>query len=154
MSKTMPGIPQVMRVSEAATNLNWLLERLCETVPTIRQAVVVSSDGLALAKSEDVDRDTADRLAAVSSGMIGLSYGSAGKFGVGPVSNIIVEMERGWLFVTGIRRGSLLCCLTEKEIDLGAIAFEMSIFVQRVGDSLTAEVRQELKIRLAQPEPA
>ena len=36
----------------AADNLNWLLGRLCETVPGIRQAVVVSSDGLALAKSE------------------------------------------------------------------------------------------------------
>ena len=92
-------------MSDAANNLNWLLERLCETVPAIRQAVVVSSDGLALAKSDDVDRDTADRLAAVSSGMVGLAYGSAGRFGVGPVSNIIVEMERGWLFVTGIRQG-------------------------------------------------
>ena len=86
--------------------------------------------------------------------MVGLAYGSAGRFGVGPVSNIIVEMERGWLFVTGIRQGSVLCCLTDKEIDLGAIAFEMSIFVQRVGDSLTSDVRQELKMLLAQPEPA
>ena len=141
-------------MSDPATNLNWLLERLCTTVPAIRQAVVVSSDGLALARSEDVDRDTADRLAAVSSGMIGLAYGSAGRFGAGPVSNVIVEMQLGWLFVTGIRQGSLLCCLTEKEIDLGAVAFEMSIFVQRVGDSLTPEVRDQLKMLLAQPEPA
>lgn len=143
-----------MTMSEAATTLNWLLERLCATVPAIKQAVVVSSDGLALAKSLGVDRETAERLAAVSSGMIGLAYGSAGRFGAGPVSNIIIEMQRGWLFVTGIRQSSLLCCLTEKEIDLGAVAFEMSIFVQRVGDSLTLEVREELKRLLAQPEPA
>jgi hypothetical protein len=135
-----------------ATDLNWLLERLCDNVPAIRQAVVVSSDGLALAKSEGVDRETADRLAAVSSGMIGLAYGSAGRFGAGPVSNVIVEMQNGWLFVTGIRDGSLICCLTEKDIDMGAVAFEMSIFVQRVGDSLTADVRQELKALLAQAE--
>jgi hypothetical protein len=137
-------------LTDAATNLNWLIDRLCSTVPAIRQAIVVSSDGLALAKSEQVDRETADRFAAVSSGMIGLAYGSAGRFGAGPVSNIIVEMQRGWLFVTGIRDGSLICCFTEKEIDLGAIAFEMSIFVQRVGDSLTADVRQELKALLAE----
>ena len=135
-----------------ATDLNWLLERLCDSVPAIRQAVVVSSDGLALAKSEGVDRETADRLAAVSSGMIGLAYGSAGRFGAGPVSNVIVEMQNGWLFVTGIRDGSLICCLTEKDIDMGSVAFEMSIFVQRVGDSLTADVRQELKALLAQAE--
>ncbi|HET8739640.1 MAG TPA: roadblock/LC7 domain-containing protein [Acidimicrobiia bacterium] len=139
-------------MSSPVENLNWLLERLCDTVPGIRQAVVVSSDGLAMAKSRGVDRETADRLAAVSSGMIGLAYGSAGRFGAGPVSNVIVEMQNGWLFVTGIRDGSLICCLTEKDIDMGAIAFEMSIFVQRVGDSLTPDVRQELKSLLAQAE--
>jgi predicted regulator of Ras-like GTPase activity (Roadblock/LC7/MglB family) len=137
---------------EAVTNLSWLLGRLCESVPAIKQAVVVSSDGLALARSDNVDRETAERLAAVSSGMIGLAYGSAGRFDAGPVSNVIVEMQRGWLFVTGIRDGSLICCLTEKEVDMGAIAFEMSIFVQRVGESLTAEVRQELKALLVEPE--
>lgn len=141
-------------MTDAATNLNWLLERLCDTVPAIKQAVVVSSDGLAMAKSQDVDRETAERLAAVSSGMIGLAYGSAGRFGAGPISNIIVEMQQGWLFVTGIRHGSVLCCLTSKEIDLGAVAFEMSIFVQRVGDSLTPDVREELKARLVEPELA
>lgn len=141
-----------MSVTEAASNLNWLLGRLTETVPGIKQAVVVSSDGLALAKSDGVDRETAERLAAVSSGMIGLAYGSAGRFGAGPVSNVIIEMQRGWLFVTGIRDGSLICCLTEKNIDMGAIAFEMSIFVQRVGESLTPDVRQELKALLVEPE--
>lgn len=135
-----------------ATDLSWLLERLCMNVAGIRQAVVVSSDGFALAKSDGVDRETADRLAAVSSGMIGLAYGSAGRFGAGPVSNVIVEMQNGWLFITGIRDGSLICCLTEKEIDMSSIAFEMSIFVQRVGDSLTADVREELKALLAQAE--
>ena len=139
-------------MSSPVENLNWLLERLCDTVPGIRQAVVVSSDGLAMAKSRGVNRETADRLAAVSSGMIGLAYGSAGRVGAGPVSNVIVEMQNGWLFVTGIRDGSLICCLTEKDIDMGAIAFEMSIFVQRVGDSLTPDVRQELKSLLAQAE--
>lgn len=139
-------------ITSAAENLNWLLARLVDSVPGIKQAVVVSSDGLALAKSEEIDRETAERLAAVSSGMIGLAYGSAGRFGAGPVSNVIVEMQRGWLFVTGIRDGSLICCLTEKDIDMGAIAFEMSIFVQRVGESLTPEVRQELKALLVEPE--
>lgn len=139
-------------ITEAVNNLNWLLARLCESVPGIKQAVVVSSDGLAMAKSDGVDRETAERLAAVSSGMIGLAYGSAGRFGAGPVSNVIVEMQKGWLFVTGIRDGSLICCLTEKEIDMGAIAFEISIFVQRVGESLTPDVREELKALLVEPE--
>ena len=139
-------------MSDAANNLNWLVQRLCQTLPAINQAFVVSSDGLALASSDGVSREAADRLAAVSSGMIGLAYGSAGRFGAGAVSNVIVEMERGWLFVTGIRDGSLICCLTEKAVDMGTIAFEMSIFVQRVGESLTAEIRNELQSTLVSPE--
>ena len=137
-------------MTTAASNLNWLIQRLCLTVPAIKQAVVVSADGLPLAHSSGVDRESADRLAAVSSGMIGLAYGSAGRFGAGAVTNVIVEMENGWLFITGIRDGSLICCLTERDIDMGGIAYEMSIFVQRVGDSLTPDVRQELSSRLVQ----
>ena len=135
-------------MSNAAVNLDALVRNLCETVPEVRQAVVVSSDGLPLAISEDLGKGDADRLAAVSSGMIGLAYGSAGQFDAGAVSNVIVEMENGWLFITGIRGGSLICCLTEKTVDMASIAFEMSIFVQRVGESLTPAVRNELKARL------
>jgi len=107
--------------------------------------VVVSSDGLTLAVSDGVDRETAERLSAVSSGMIGLAYGSAGRFGAGAVNNVIVEMEKGWLFVTGIRDGSLMCVVTAAEADIGAIGYEMAVFSQRAGDVLSPEVREELK---------
>lgn len=132
-------------MSTQATNLNWLIDRFAQTVPSMRQAVVVSSDGLPLAVSNGVERETADRLAAVSSGMIGLAYGSAGRFGAGSVSNVIIEMTNGWLFVTGIRDGSLMCVLTERNTDIGAVAYEMAVFADKAGDMLTPEVRDELK---------
>ncbi|HUF94714.1 MAG TPA: roadblock/LC7 domain-containing protein [Acidimicrobiia bacterium] len=135
-------------MSTSANNLNWLIDRFAQTVPSMRHAVVVSSDGLAVALSNGVDRETADRLSAVSSGMIGLAYGSAGRFGAGSVSNVIVEMTNGWLFVTGIRDGSLLCVLTKRETDIGAVAYEMAVFSEKAGDILTPEVREELKADL------
>ena len=113
---------------------------------------MVSSDGLALAVSEDVDRESADRLSAVASGMIGLAYGSAGRFGAGSVSNVIIEMTNGWLFVTGIRDGSLLCVLTEREVDIGTVAYQMALFSERAGEVLTPEVREELKAELVSTE--
>lgn len=135
-------------MSAGATNLNWLMRRFTEAVPAIRQSVVVSSDGLAMAMSSDTDRESADRLAAVASGMIGLAYGSAGRFGAGSVSNVIVEMTQGWLFVTGISDGSLLCVITGKAVDIGAVAYEMALFAERAGEVLTPEVREELKATL------
>lgn len=128
-----------------AENLNWLVARFVDSLPAVRQAVVVSSDGLALAVSDGVDRETGERLSAVSSGMIGLAYGSAGRFGAGAVNNVIVEMENGWLFVTGIRDGSLMCVVTMADADIGSIGYEMAVFAQRAGDVLNPEVREELK---------
>ena len=129
----------------AAENLNWLVARFVEQVAAVRQAVVVSSDGLPLAVSANVERETTERLAAVASGMIGLAYGSAGRFGAGAVSNVIIEMENGWMFVTGIRDGSLMCVVTTKEADVGTIAYEIAMFAERAGDVLTPELRDELK---------
>ena len=131
-----------------ADSLNWLIVRFVEQIPAVRQAVVVSSDGLPLAVSDGVERESAERLAAVASGLIGLAYGSAGRFGAGTVNNVIIEMERGWLFVTGIRDGSLLCVMTAKETDIGMIGYEMALFSDRAGDVLTPEVRDELKSEL------
>ena len=118
----------------AADNLNWLVARFVQQVAAVRQAVVVSSDGLPLAVSDGVDREAGERLAAVASGMIGLAYGSAGRFGAGAVSNVIVEMENGWMFVTGIRDGSLMCAVTTKEADIGTIGYEIAVFVRTRGE--------------------
>ena len=132
-------------MNPAAENLNWLVGRFVQQVVAVRQAVVVSSDGLPLAVSDGVDRESAERLAAVASGMIGLAYGSAGRFGAGAVSNVIIEMEHGWMFVTGIRDGSLMCVLAGPDADIGTIGYEIAVFSDRAGDVLTPEVREELK---------
>jgi hypothetical protein len=57
-------------------------------------------------------------------------------------------MTQGWLFVTGISDGSLLCVLTGRAVDIGAIAYEMALFAERAGEVLTPEVREELKASL------
>ena len=77
--------------------------------------------------------------------MIGLGVRVGGRFGAGAVSNVIVEMENGWMFVTGIRDGSLMCVVTTKDADIGTIGYEIAVFADRAGDVLTPEVRDELK---------
>ena len=66
-------------------NVNWLVVSFVERVAGVNEAVVVSSDGLPMALSDGLDRDAADRFAAVASGLIGLAYGAAGRFGAGRV---------------------------------------------------------------------
>ena len=95
-------------LSSEARNLNWLVQNFAERVPGVNEAVVVSSDGLPIATSSGLDRDAADRFAAVASGLIGLAYGAAGRFGGGAVNEVIIEMENAFIFVTGISDGSCL----------------------------------------------
>ena len=112
------------------------------------EAVVVSSDGLPIAGSEGLDRDAADRFAAVASGLIGLAYGAASRFGGGAVNEVIIEMENAFLFVTGISDGSCLACVAGPESDMGLVAYEMAVLVEKAGTVLTPEIRAELQSAL------
>ena len=86
-----------------------------------------------------------DRFSAVASGLIGLSYGAAGRFGGGAVTEVIVEMEHAFLFVTGISDGSLLAVIAESTSDVGLVGYEMAVLVEKAGEALTPELRAELQ---------
>ena len=83
-----------------------------------------------------------------SSGLIGLAYGAAGRFGGGAVNEVIIEMENAFLFVTGISDGSCLACVAEAECDVGLVGYEMAVLVDRAGGVLTPEIRAELQAAL------
>jgi predicted regulator of Ras-like GTPase activity (Roadblock/LC7/MglB family) len=137
-------------LSADARNLNWLITNFTNKVPGVNEAVVVSSDGLPMAVSEGLDRDAADRFAAVSSGLIGLAYGAAGRFGGGAVNEVIVEMENAFLFVTGISDGSCLAVVSSSDADVGLVGYEMAVMVEKAGAVLTPELRAELQAALPQ----
>ena len=135
-------------ISTQASNVNWLVNSFVERVPGVTEAVVVSSDGLPIAASSGLDRDSVDRFSAVSSGLIGLAYGAAGRFGGGAVTEVIVEMEDAFLFVTGISDGSLLATMAQAGADVGLVAYEMAVLVEKTGAVLTPELRAELQAAL------
>ncbi len=135
-------------LSTQATNVNWLVNNFVERIPGVTDAVVVSSDGLPIAASAGLDRDSVDRFSAVSSGLIGLAYGAAGRFGGGAVTEIIIEMQHAFLFVTGISDGSLLAVFAESSSDVGLVAYEMAVLVEKAGTVLTPELRAELQAAL------
>lgn len=132
-------------ISVGARNVNWLVDNFVERTPGVAEAVVVASDGLPIAMSRSLDRDAADRFAAVAAGLIGLAYGAAGRFGGGSVNEIIVEMENAFLFVTGISDGSCLAVVADSGCDPGLVGYEMAVLVEKAGAVLTPELRAELQ---------
>jgi len=135
-------------LSKDAQNLNWLVSNFARSVPGAAHAIVLSADGLLLAVSERLDRDRADQLAAVASGLASLTQGAARIFSGGQVTQTIVEMERGFLFVMVVSDGSCLAVLAAPSCDVGLIGYEMALLVARTGEVLTPELRAELQAAL------
>jgi predicted regulator of Ras-like GTPase activity (Roadblock/LC7/MglB family) len=122
--------------------LDWLLDDLTGRVEYIRHALVLSNDGLVTGASSGLAREDAEHLAAVSSGLHSLARGSGRHFQAGQARQTMVEFDDALLFVTAAGDGSCLCVLSSAEADVGQIAYEMTLLVNRVGEHLGVTVRQ------------
>jgi predicted regulator of Ras-like GTPase activity (Roadblock/LC7/MglB family) len=137
-------------LSTDARNLNWLVANFAKATPGVAHAMVVSADGLPVAVSERLDRTRADQLGAIASGLASLTLGASRLFEGGQVTQTVVEMDRGFLFVMSISDGSLLAVLATSSCNVGVVAYEMTVLVTRVGDVLTPSLRAELQAILPQ----
>ena len=126
-------------------HLSWLLTNLIERVPAIAHAIVVSTDGLALACSQDFPADRADQLSAITSGLTSLTQGASRMFEGGAVTQTVVEMQRGLLIVVSIGDGSTLAVLAARDCDMGLVAYEMTMLADRAGRALTPKMREALQ---------
>ena len=132
-------------LTSSAQDLNWLITNFVERVPAVAHAIVVSADGLPLAFSAGFPEDRADQLAAVTSGLTSLTQGAARVFEAGTVIQTVVEMEGGLLLVMAISNGSSLAVLAASDCDMGLVAYEMTLLVERVGRVLTPGPRDGLQ---------
>ena len=132
-------------LTSSAQDLNWLITNFVERVPAVAHAIVVSADGLPLAFSDGFPPDRADQLAAVASGLSSLTQGAARVFEAGTVLQTVVEMQGGLLVVMAISNGSSLAVLAAPDCDMGLVAYEMTLLVERVGRALTPEPRGGLR---------
>ncbi|MCA2216837.1 roadblock/LC7 domain-containing protein [Jidongwangia harbinensis] len=125
-------------------NLTWLLDDLVERVPTARQAVVLSADGLMMGASRGLGRDDAEHLSAMAAGFQSLAKGASRHFQAGPVRQTVVEMESAFFLVTAAGQGTCLAVLADSDADLGVIAYEMAMLVTRVGEFMAAPERSSV----------
>jgi predicted regulator of Ras-like GTPase activity (Roadblock/LC7/MglB family) len=127
--------------TKQSANLTWLLDDLVERVPTAKQAVVLSADGLMMGASAGIGREDAEHLSAMAAGFQSLAKGASRHFRAGPVRQTVVEMESAFLFVTAAGQGACLAVLASSDADLGLIAYEMAMLVTRVGQNMSAPDR-------------
>lgn len=124
-------------------NLDWLLDDLGERLVGVRQAVVLSTDGLLLGRSTTMAVDEAEHFAAMSSAVHSLARSAGRRFDGGDVRQAVIELDRAVLFVTAAGSNACLALLAEEDANLGMVAYEMNQTVQRVGTFLSAAPRRQ-----------
>ena len=121
--------------------LDWLLDGLVSRVQQVRQALILSRDGLTVGKSQQLSREDAEHLAALAAGVQSLARNAGRHFRGGEVRQTIIEMESAFLFVTAAGQGTCLAVLASADADAGLIAYEMAMLVKRVGAHLATSPR-------------
>ncbi|GAA0353625.1 roadblock/LC7 domain-containing protein [Actinoallomurus spadix] len=129
----------------SAGELNWLLDSLVTRVAQVRQAVVLSSDGLLVGSSAGLTREDAEHLSAVAASFQSLARSAGRQFGGGGVRQTIVEMDHAFLFVTAAGSGACLAVLAGSDADVGMIAYEMAMLVKRVGQHMSTLPRSAVE---------
>ncbi|MGP3691508.1 roadblock/LC7 domain-containing protein [Streptomyces sp. IBSNAI002] len=137
----------MMSIATAA-DISWLINGFAQRTPGVLHALVVSADGLELASSAGMDRESTERLSALASGLLSLTRGAAELYGCGRMNQTMIDMERGCLCLMSIADGSALAVLTEVGCDIGLVAYEAARLVDQTGPALTPAVRAEMRSKL------
>src|SRR5438445_4350049 len=110
--------------------LGWLLDEMVVGVPAVRHAVVLSTDGLAVAAATGLTREDGEHLGAGASGFHSLAKGAGRHFEVGAVHQTMVEFDGGFLFVVAAGGGTCLAVFSGPDCDIGLVAYEMARLVR------------------------
>ncbi len=124
---------------------NWLLANFVRGTDGVRDAVAVSSDGLLIAMSEGLDRTSADRLAALVSGLSSLAKSASRNYDFDGLKLIMIEMRRGFLLVSAIDDGSCVGVIADSNCDIGLVGYEIAVLADRAGALLTPGLISELR---------
>ncbi len=122
--------------------LGWLLDNLVSRVANVRQALLLSRDGLVVARSKNMSREEGDNLSALAAGVHSLARGVGKQVGNEEVRQTIIEMDSAFLFVMAAGQGTCLAVLASADANLGVMAYEMAMLVRRMGVHLSAGPRQ------------
>jgi predicted regulator of Ras-like GTPase activity (Roadblock/LC7/MglB family) len=134
-----------MTIAEETREFSWMLARFVQQTPGVQGALAVSSDGLLMAMSAELERAAAEPIAAIVSGLTSLGQGAAGALGEGDLERIIVGMRLGVLVVARVSDGSAIGVMAHSGCDIGVIGYQMGMLVERAGAMLTPALVAELE---------
>jgi predicted regulator of Ras-like GTPase activity (Roadblock/LC7/MglB family) len=125
-------------------NFDWMLKDLADGVPGVQQIVVLSADGLRIARHGG-DPDAADRVAAACAGLQSLAGAVAGEIHVGDgrMRMVIIEVDGGYFYLMAAGANAYLAVLSDMRTEPGMMSARMRDLVVRIGSHLTSPSRRD-----------
>jgi uncharacterized protein len=128
-------------VSDVKRSLDWLVTDFTERVADVAHAVVVSSDGVPVAVSNDIPAGHARQLGVITAELTVLADDAARLSDGGLVIQALIEMKRGLMVVKTVSGGSSLAVLAAPDCDTDLVAYELTLLAEAAGDILTPPPR-------------
>ncbi|MEU0969879.1 roadblock/LC7 domain-containing protein [Streptomyces sp. NPDC005917] len=109
-----------------------------------RHAILVSSDGLLMEKSDDIGRDDAETNAAAMSSLQSLCKAIApfSGGGRGTWRQTLIEFDGGWIVLCSAGSDSYLAVSASLDVDMEALSIRMQKTVGALAAALSAAPRQ------------
>ncbi|MFJ2605060.1 roadblock/LC7 domain-containing protein [Streptomyces sp. NPDC091279] len=123
-------------------NFDWMLKDLADGVPGIEMIVVLSADGLRIARYGG-DPDAADRVAAACAGLQSLAGAVAHEIpdSDGRMKMVIIEINGGYFYLMAAGANAYLAVLSDVVAEPGLMSNRMRDLVVRIGAHLTSPPR-------------
>ncbi|MFA0842888.1 MULTISPECIES: roadblock/LC7 domain-containing protein [Streptomyces] len=120
-----------------------MLKDLYDGVPGIEMIVVLSADGLRIARYSG-DPDAADRVAAACAGLQSLAGAVAQEIPTsdGDMKMVLIEMNGGYFYLMAAGPNAYLAVLSDVTCEPGRMGLSMADLVARIGPHLTSPARR------------
>jgi predicted regulator of Ras-like GTPase activity (Roadblock/LC7/MglB family) len=130
-------------VIQQRANFDWMLKDLADGVPGIEMIVVLSADGLRIARYGG-DPDAADRVAAACAGLQSLAGAVAQEIpdSDGRMKLVIIEINGGYFYLMAAGANAYLAVLSDVVAEPGLMSNRMRDLVVRIGAHLTSPPRR------------
>ncbi|MET7381262.1 roadblock/LC7 domain-containing protein [Streptomyces sp. NPDC005526] len=124
-------------------NFDWMLKELHDGVPGIEMIVVLSADGLRIARYGG-EPDAADRVAAACAGLQSLAGAVAVEIpdSDGRMKLVIIEINGGYFYLMSAGANAYLAVLADIRTEPGLMSARMRDLVVRIGAHLTSPPRR------------
>ncbi|MEW2129772.1 roadblock/LC7 domain-containing protein [Streptomyces sp. NPDC005435] len=125
-------------------NFDWMLKQLHDGVPGIEMIVVLSADGLRIARYGG-DPDAADRMAAACAGVQSLAGAVAQELpgSSGEMKLVVIEIDGGYFYLMAAGDNAYLAVLADVVCEPGRMSGMMRDLVVRIGAHLTSPPRRD-----------